>query len=53
MLARMPQQGVQHLRYSTLGGTRNRPDHTINNLSVMEGNIEDVESTICDTDVVE
>ena len=37
----------------TLGATQNRLDHTINNLSVMEENIQDAESTIRDTDVAE
>ncbi len=37
----------------TLGATRNRLDHTINNLSVMTENIQDAESTIRDTDVAE
>ena len=36
-----------------LGATQNRLDHTINNLSVMEENIQDAESTIRDTDVAE
>ncbi len=35
----------------TLGATQNRLDHTINNLSVMQENIQDAESTIRDTDV--
>ena len=35
----------------TLGATKNRLDHTINNLSVMTENIQDAESTIRDTDV--
>ena len=37
----------------TLGATQNRLDHTINNLSVMEENIRDAESTIRDTDVAD
>ena len=37
----------------TLGATQNRLDHTINNLSVMQENIQDAESTIRDTDVAE
>ena len=37
----------------TLGANQNRLDHTINNLSVMEENIQDAESTIRDTDVAE
>ena len=37
----------------TLGATQNRLDHTINNLSVMEENIQDAESTIRDTDVAD
>ena len=37
----------------TLGATHNRLDHTINNLSVMEENIQDAESTIRDTDVAD
>ena len=37
----------------TLGATQNRLEHTINNLSVMEENIQDAESTIRDTDVAE
>ncbi len=36
-----------------LGATQNRLDHTINNLSVMEENIQDAESTIRDTDVAD
>ena len=36
-----------------LGAVQNRLDHTINNLSVMEENIQDAESTIRDTDVAE
>ena len=36
-----------------LGATQNRLDHTINNLSVMQENIQDAESTIRDTDVAE
>lgn len=36
-----------------LGAIQNRLDHTINNLSVMEENIQDAESTIRDTDVAE
>ncbi len=35
----------------TLGATQNRLDHTIKNLSVMQENIQDAESTIRDTDV--
>jgi flagellin len=35
----------------TLGATQNRLEHTINNLSVMQENIQDAESTIRDTDV--
>ena len=34
-----------------LGATQNRLDHTINNLSVMQENIQDAESSIRDTDV--
>jgi flagellin len=37
----------------TLGATQNRLEHTINNLSVMQENIQDAESTIRDTDVAE
>ena len=37
----------------TLGATHNRLDHTINNLSVMQENIQDAESTIRDTDVAD
>ena len=37
----------------TLGATQNRLDHTINNLSVMQANIQDAESTIRDTDVAD
>ena len=37
----------------TLGATQNRLEHTINNLSVMEENIQDAESTIRDTDVAD
>lgn len=37
----------------TLGATQNRLDHTMNNLSVMEENIQDAESTIRDTDVAD
>ncbi len=37
----------------TLGALQNRLDHTINNLSVMEENIQDAESSIRDTDVAE
>ena len=37
----------------TLGATQNRLDHTINNLSVMQENIQDAESTIRDTDIAE
>jgi len=36
-----------------LGATQNRLDHTINNLSVMQENIQDAESTIRDTDVAD
>ena len=36
-----------------LGASQNRLDHTINNLSVMEENIQDAESTIRDTDVAD
>ncbi len=36
-----------------LGAIQNRLDHTINNLSVMEENIQDAESTIRDTDVAD
>ncbi len=35
----------------TLGALQNRLDHTINNLSVMQENIQDAESTIRDVDV--
>ena len=37
----------------TLGATQNRLEHTINNLSVMQENTQDAESTIRDTDVAE
>ena len=37
----------------TLGATQNSLDHTINNLSVMQENIQDAESTIRDTDVAD
>ena len=37
----------------TLGATQNRLDHTINNLTVMQENIQDAESTIRDTDVAD
>ena len=37
----------------TLGATQNRLDHTINNLSVMQENIQDAESSIRDTDVAD
>ena len=37
----------------TLGATQNRLEHTINNLSVMQENMQDAESTIRDTDVAE
>ena len=37
----------------TLGATQNRLEHTINNLSVMEENIQDAESSIRDTDVAD
>ena len=55
-------KAVDYIRYAinyvsdvrgTLGATQNRLDHTINNLSVMEENIQDAESTIRDTDVAE
>ena len=36
-----------------LSATQNRLDHTINNLSVMQENIQDAESTIRDTDVAD
>ena len=36
-----------------LGAIQNRLDHTINNLSVMQENIQDAESTIRDTDVAD
>lgn len=36
-----------------LGATQNRLDHTINNLSVMQENIQDAESSIRDTDIAE
>ena len=36
-----------------LGAAQNRLDHTINNLSVMQENIQDAESTIRDTDVAD
>jgi len=36
-----------------LGATQNRLEHTINNLSVMQENIQDAESTIRDTDVAD
>ncbi len=36
-----------------LGAVQNRLDHTINNLSVMQENIQDAESTIRDTDVAD
>ncbi len=36
-----------------LGAVNNRLDHTINNLSVMQENIQDAESTIRDTDVAD
>ena len=36
-----------------LGATQNRLEHTINNLSVMEENIQDAESSIRDTDVAD
>ncbi|MDR3766831.1 MAG: flagellin [Butyricicoccus sp.] len=36
-----------------LGATQNRLDHTINNLSVMQENIQDAESSIRDTDVAD
>ena len=37
----------------TLGATQNRLDHTINNLSAMQENIQDAESTIRATDVAD
>ena len=37
----------------TLGATQNRLEHTINNLSVMQENIQDAESTVRDTDVAD
>jgi len=37
----------------TLGALQNRLDHTINNLSVMQENMQDAESVIRDTDVAE
>ena len=37
----------------TLGATQNRLEHTISNLSVMQENIQDAESTIRDTDVAD
>ena len=37
----------------TRGATQNRLDHTINNLSVMQENIQDAESTIRDTDIAD
>ena len=37
----------------TLGATQNRLEHTINNLSVMQENIQDAESTIRDTNIAE
>ncbi len=37
----------------TLGATQNRLDHTINNLSVMQENIQDAESSIRDVDVAD
>jgi flagellin len=36
-----------------LGATQNRLEHTISNLSVMQENIQDAESTIRDTDVAD
>jgi flagellin len=36
-----------------LGATQNRLEHTINNLSVMQENMQDAESTIRDTDVAD
>ena len=36
-----------------LGAVSNRLDHTVNNLSVMQENIQDAESTIRDTDVAD
>ncbi len=35
----------------TLGAIQNRLDHTINNLSVMQENLQDAESTIRDVDI--
>lgn len=43
---------VSNIR-GTLGATQNRLEHTINNLSVMQTNIQDAESTIRDTDVAD
>jgi flagellin len=43
---------VSDLR-GTLGASQNRLEHTINNLSVMQENIQDAESTIRDTDVAD
>ncbi len=37
----------------TLGATQNRLDHTMNNLSVMQENIQDAESSIRDVDIAE
>ena len=37
----------------TLGATQNRLEHTVNNLSVMEENIQNAESRIRDTDVAD
>ncbi len=37
----------------TLGAMQNRLDHTINNLSVMQENMQDAESVIRDTDVAD
>ena len=36
-----------------LGAIQNRLEHTANNLSVMEENIQDAESTIRDTDIAD
>lgn len=56
------EKAIDRIRYAinyvsdvrgTLGATQNRLDHTINNLSVMQENIQDAESTIRDTDVAE
>ena len=37
----------------TLGAVQNRLEHTVNNLSVMEENIQNAESRIRDTDVAD